>query len=350
MRGTVTDWNRLARRARRGRLIRGGALVAVLTLISVPIVLPYVWMLLISLTARTGGVEAAVLWRACAALAPVLAGWGAARALLAARRRPVVDLAALVAAVAALLLVIGPDIHFANYRFLVTANLVEDIRGRATAGGQYPWVWNAFLSSLILAGGQTVLAVTVSTLAGYYLSRFAFAGRSAFLQGMLVLQAFPAMTLTIPLFLISYWTGLLNSLSAPLLVLTALELPFFIFIMKGFFDAVPWEIEMSALTDGASRRQAFRMVVVPQVRGGMIAIGVFAFIRGWEEYVFVSVLRTGGGYWTMSTYLYYVAEDVMGVDYGLVAAVAVFYLVPSLILYLACQRHLTQMTLGGVKG
>ena len=349
MRAAVTDWEAVAQRARRGRMIRGGALVAALTVISVPIILPYVWMLLISLTARTGGVEAAVLWRACAALAPVLAAWGAARALFA-RRRGLVDLAALAAAAAALWLAVGPALHLGNYRFLVTANLVEDIRGQATAGGQYPWVWEAFLSSLILAGGQTVLAVTVATLAGYYLSRFAFAGRSAFLQGMLVLQAFPAMTLTIPLFLISYWTGLLNTLSAPLLVLTALELPFFIFIMKGFFDAVPWEIEMSALTDGASRRQAFRMVVLPQVRAGMIAIGVFAFIRGWEEYVFVSVLRTGGGYWTMSTYLYYVAEDVMGVDYGLVAAVAVFYLVPSLILYLACQRHLTQMTLGGVKG
>lgn len=350
MRAGVTDWEALARRARRGHTRRGGALVVGLTLISLPIILPYVWMLLISLTARTGGVEAAILWRACAALAPVLAGWGVARALLASRRRGAVDLAALAAATLALWLAIGPALHLENYRFLVTANLVEDIRGQATAGGQYPWVWEAFLSSLILAGGQTALAVTVATMAGYYLSRFAFSGRSALLQGMLALQAFPAMTLTIPLFLISYWTGLLNTLTAPLLVLTALELPFFIFIMKGFFDAVPWEIEMSALTDGASRRQAFRLVVLPQVRGGMIAIGVFAFIRGWEEYVFVSVLRTGGGYWTMSTYLYYVAEDVMGVDYGLVAAVAVFYLVPSLILYLACQRHLTQMTLGGVKG
>jgi inositol-phosphate transport system permease protein len=164
------------------------------------------------------------------------------------------------------------------------------------------------------------------------------------------LQAFPAITLVIPIFLIVFWVGLLNTLYAPILVLTALELPFFIFIMKGFFDAVPWDIEMSAMTDGASRRQAFWMVVLPQVRIGMIAIGVFSFIKGWEEYIFVTALRTGNSYWVMSTYLYYVREDVMGVDYGMVAAVSLLYVMPSLVLYLFCQKYLTQMTIGGVKG
>ena len=84
-----------------------------------------------------------------------------------------------------------------------------------------------------------------------------------------------------------YWIGLLDTLLGVILVLVAFELPFAIFIMKGFFDAVPWDIEMSALTDGASRRQAFLRVVLPQVRNGTLAISVFTFIRGWEEYIFV---------------------------------------------------------------
>jgi inositol-phosphate transport system permease protein len=247
-------------------------------------------------------------------------------------------------------LFLGDDLHLNNFRFMINPNIVEDIRGAATAGGQFPWVWTAFGNSLILAGTQTVIVVTVSTLAAYYLSRFSFRGRATFLQSLLVLQAFPAITLVIPIFLIVFWVGLLNTLYAPILVITALELPFFIFIMKGFFDAVPWDIEMSAMTDGASRRQAFWMVVLPQVRGGMIAIGVFAFIKGWEEYVFVTGLRTGNSYWVMSTYLYYVREDVMGVDYGMVAAVSLLYVLPALILYLFCQKYLTQMTVGGVKG
>jgi inositol-phosphate transport system permease protein len=307
-------------------------------------------MVMIAFTARSGSAETWALWRALAILVPLTLGYAVAYQVLAPRWRLIAGAGALALAGGLMALLLGEALHLSNFRFLVNPNVIEEIRGQATAGGQFPWVWDALLNSLILAASQTLIVVTVATLAGYYLSRFAFRGRAGFLQGLLVLQAFPAVTLVIPIFLIAYWTGLLNTLVAPILVITALELPFFIFIMKGFFDAVPWDIEMSALTDGATRRQAFRIVVLPQVRSGMIAIGVFAFIKGWEEYVFVTGLRTGNSYWVMSTYLYYIKEDVMGVDYGLVAAVSLIYVLPSLCLYLFAQKYLTQMTLGGVKG
>ena len=99
------------------------------------------------------------------------------------------------------------------------------------------------------------------------MSRFAFAGRAGFLQALLVLHAFPAMTLIIPIFLLMHWTGMLDTITGVILVICTLELPFAIFIMKGFFDAVPWDIEMSAMTDGASRRQAFFRVVLPAGEG-----------------------------------------------------------------------------------
>lgn len=345
----MTDWHQLAQQSRRGRGLRLGALSLFLIAVSIPIILPYFWMVVIAFTARTGGAETDVLWRACAVLVPVTLAYAIAYQTLG-RYRIWAGIGAIIAAGAGIWVFLGDAIHLYNFRFMITPNVVEELRGTATAGGQFPWVWTAFTNSLLLAGAQTVLVVTVSTLAAYYLSRFAFPGRAGFLQGLLILQAFPAITLVIPIFLIVYWVGLLNTLYAPILVITALELPFFIFIMKGFFDAVPWDIEMSAMTDGATRRQAFWMVVLPQVRTGMIAVGVFAFIKGWEDYVFVTGLRTGNSYWVMSTYLYYVREDVMGVDYGLVAAVSLLYVIPALVLYLFCQKYLTQMTLGGVKG
>lgn len=345
------DYAALARRAGTVRRTRLTLLLVFLAAVSVPVLLPYFWMVTISLSARTGGVDSTVLWLSCAVLLPAAVGYGIAHIVLRrARQRLLAAAIALAAAALGLWLLVGDALHLRNYRFLITPDLVSEIRGAATAGGQFPWVWEAFANSLILAGAQTIIVVIVSALAGYYLSRFAFAGRASFLQALLVLQAFPALTLVIPIFLITYWVGLLNTLVGPMLVITTLELPFFIFIMKGFFDAVPWDIEMSALADGATRRQAFARVVLPQVRVGLIAIGIFAFIKGFEEYVFVSALRTGSSYWVMSLYLYYVAEDVMGVDYGLVAAVAVFYLLPPLVLYIFCQKYLTQMTLGGVKG
>lgn len=344
----MADWEKLAQRSRRGQRLRLGALSVFLVAVSIPIVVPYIWMVMIAFTARRGMAETGTLWPA---LVVILAGLGSygASVLWLRRERLAIALGLLTALILGLIL-LGQELHLQNFRFMVNANIIEELDGQGTAGGQFPWVWEAFGNSLLLAGTQTVIVVTVSTLAAYYLSRFSFRGRNAFLQSLLVLQAFPAITLVIPIFLIVYWVGLLNTLYAPILVLTALELPFFIFIMKGFFDAVPWDIEMSAMTDGASRRQAFWMVVLPQVRVGMIAIGVFAFIKGWEEYVFVNGLRTGDSYWVMSAYLYYVQEDVMGVDYGMVAAVAVLYVLPALILYLFCQKYLTQMTLGGVKG
>jgi inositol-phosphate transport system permease protein len=347
---TGPDWDRLAATSRRDRRLKISALTVFLVAVSIPIVLPYFWMVMIAFTARTGGADADTLWTACAILVPVTLAYVVGYQSLSARYRTLGLIAAILIAGALLWFFLGDDLHLNNFRFMINPNIVEDIRGAATAGGQFPWVWTAFGNSLILAGTQTVIVVTVSTLAAYYLSRFSFRGRSAFLQSLLVLQAFPAITLVIPIFLIVFWVGLLNTLYAPILVLTALELPFFIFIMKGFFDAVPWDIEMSAMTDGASRRQAFWMVVLPQVRIGMIAIGVFSFIKGWEEYIFVTALRTGNSYWVMSTYLYYVREDVMGVDYGMVAAVSLLYVMPSLVLYLFCQKYLTQMTIGGVKG
>ena len=98
------------------------------------------------------------------------------------------------------------------------------------------------------------------------------------------------------------------------------------------------------------RRQAFVHVVLPQVKVGMLAIGIFSFLRGWEEYVFVRTLLFDKQNWVMSLYLFYVAEDVMGVDYGVVTAVGVLYVLPSVVLYTFTQKYLTQMTIGGIKG
>jgi len=344
-------WQSLARRARLRRLGNQSALVAFLLIVSMPIILPYFWMVVISFTARSGGVSTDVLWTACAVVIPAVLIYSVVHLMIPVKTVRV--LAAIVLAVigaTALASLVGDKLHWLNYRFLWRANIIEEIRTKATAGGQFPSVWIAFRNSLALAVSQTLIILAVASLAGYYISRFAFRGREDVLQGMLVLHAFPAMTLIIPLFLILHWVGLLDTILGVMLVLATIELPFYVFVMKGFFDAVPWDIEMSAMTDGATRRQAFRLVVLPQVRVGLIAVAVFAFIRAWEEYIFVRTMLIENKNWVMSLYLFWVSDDIMGVDYGIVAAVSVFYVVPSLLLYVFCQKYLTQMTIGGIRG
>ena len=347
-------WDRMAARSRALRRTKSVTLYAFLIAVSLPIILPYFWLVTIAFSARTGVADTMVLWRSMAVLVPaVIAFWLAA--ILAQNRRQLwlgLTAIALIAAIAFALLV-GPDLHLRNFIFLVEPDFASIVRSRvgAVRGAiQFPSVWRAFGNSLLIAGSQTVIVLTVASLAAYYLSRFQFPGRAAMLRSLLVLHAFPVLTLIVPMFLMLYWIGLLDTLFGVILVLVAFELPFAIFIMKGFFDAVPWDIEMSALTDGASRRQAFLRVVLPQVRNGLLAVAVFSFIRGWEEYIFVFTFLIRNTNWTMSLYMYYVRDDVMGVDYGVVSAVGVFYLVPSLVLYLAAQRYLMQMSIGGVKG
>jgi inositol-phosphate transport system permease protein len=348
------DWDSMAARARALRRTKTAALYAFLIAVSLPIILPYFWLVTIAFSAKTGVADTAVLWRSMAVLVPaVIAFWLAA--MLARNRRQLrLSLTAIaLAAIAAFAWLVGPDLHLRNFIFLVEPDFASVVRSRVGAvhgAIQFPSVWRAFGNSLLIAGSQTIVVLTVASLAAYYLSRFQFPARAAMLRSLLILHAFPVLTLIVPMFLMLYWIGLLDTLFGVICVLVAFELPFAIFIMKGFFDAVPWDIEMSALTDGASRRQAFLLVVLPQVRNGLLAVAVFTFIRGWEEYIFVFTFLIRNTNWTMSLYMYYVRDDVMGVDYGVVSAVGVFYLVPSLILYVAAQRYLMQMSIGGVKG
>ena len=346
----TTDWERLAARSRLRRRTTTALLYTVLLLGSLPIVVPYLWLFTVALSGRAGA-STFVLWRTLAVLLPALLIWSILRVGIDDRwRLRVCEIVLVVVTVVALAILTGPYLHTGNWRFLWNANIADQLKGAAGVGGTYPSVWTAFGNSLFLAITQMVLVAAVSTLAGYYLSRFDFRGRGGYLKGLLVLHAFPAMTLIIPIFLLLHWVGLLDTLTGVILVVVALELPFAIFVMKGFFDAVPWDIEMSAMTDGASRRQAFLLVVLPQVKVGMLAVAVFAFLRGWEEYVFVRTLLLQKSNWTMSLYLFWMSADVMGTDYAMVSAIGVFYVLPSIILYTMCQKYLTQMTLGGIKG
>ena len=346
----VGEWQRLAAKARTRRRTRNLLLYGFLVLGSLPILVPYLWLVTVAFSGRTGA-STFVLWRTLAVLLPALFLWSLLRLTLERSRWLVTAEIGLGAAAAVLLAVLtGPYLHLDNWRFLWNPDIADTLKGASGVGAKFPSVWTAFGNSLLLATTQMLIVVSVATLAGYYLSRFDFRGRPGYLKGLLVLHAFPAMTLIIPIFLMMYWIGLLDTIAGVILIIAALELPFAIFVMKGFFDNVPWDIEMSAMTDGASRRQAFRLVVLPQVKIGMLAIAIFAFIRGWEEYVFVRTLLLSKSNWTMSLYLFWMRDDVMGTDYAMVSAMGVFYVLPSVVLYTFTQKYLTQMTIGGIKG
>lgn len=344
----AANWPALERRGRLNRIGFISGILLFLTIVSVPVILPYLWLIIKSFTPENDLIGHQVLWRS-AGIAAIAYSGAIMLALwpekLGSPRFFAIGLIGFVGVLT--IIYILPWLTLNNYRFLWNRDVENS---GVTRLDLMPSVWQAMRTSAIFALAQTVIVTLVAAPAAYALSRFSFAGRENFLRGLLLLHAFPALALTVAMFVQLFYMGLLNNLFGVIMVMSALELPFAIFILKSFFDAVPWDTEMSAVTDGATRFQAFRMVVLPQVKAGLIAVATFTFLRGWEEYVFVKTLLIDSKNLTMSLYLFFVSQDSMGADYGLIAAVGVIYLLPVFILYLFTQKYITQMNFGGIKG
>lgn len=343
---SAVDWQRKVIRSRWSRIGFLTAILSFLTLISVPIIVPYLWLVVMSFTAKNGHTDFIVLWRVLG-----IAGVAYISLLVIALRAQNKTRAkwlqlTVILSVLLLGVLVVPWLTVENYRFMWD----PDVQATGAQRNILPSIWSALGNSLLFATGQTVLVTLLAVPAAYALSRFGFRRRAGVLKALLMLHAFPVMALTVAIFIQIYWMGMLNSIFAVILVMCALELPFAIFVMKNFFDGVSWDIEMSAITDGATRFQAFRLVVLPQVTGGIIAIATFAFLRGWEEYIFVRTLLIDSTKMTMSLYLFWASQDSMGSDPGLIAAVGIVYMLPVGVLYLFTQKYLTQMSVGGIKG
>jgi inositol-phosphate transport system permease protein len=221
--------------------------------------------------------------------------------------------------------------------------LFETIPGRAN-------IWLVTLNTLIFALVTMGIVLTISSTAGYVLSRLDVPGRGFFLAGAMILHAFPSVTLIIAIFIVLQLLGLYNTLAGIILVKAALELPLGIWLMKGFYDTVPWEIEMAGITDGASRFTVWWRLVLPQVMPGIAALGLFSFLSGWSEYILPQVLAPSADVQTLSVYLAGLINMDSSFDMPLFKAVGVFYMVPVLILFVLFQKHLMNIYAGGTNG
>ena len=142
-------------------------------------------------------------------------------------------------------------------------------------------------NSLIIASITTLLAMIMAAPAAYGLSRFRFRGRSALVLFLLVAQMLPSVLMVIPLFVLFRQWGIINlSYTSVILADTALALPFAIIILRTSFLQIPTAIEEAAWVDGASRLQVLYHIILPLVRAGLVAVGVFSFLIAWGEFVF----------------------------------------------------------------
>ncbi len=220
-------------------------------------------------------------------------------------------------------------------------------------------IWNAMLNSLLIAVAMVIGVGIASTAGGYALSRMKFAGRKGFLSMTLVLHAFKAEMLLIAIFFVLRFLGDIpvignyigfNTVGGVALVMIALELPLGIWLMKGFFDNLPWDMERAALIDGASRFRVWWQIMLPQVRPGLAALSLFTFIAGWNAYLVPFTFTIGSKVANMPVFLNQLSSDTAPTNWNAVAAVGLFQMIPLLIFFIFTQELLLNIYAGGSKG
>jgi len=220
---------------------------------------------------------------------------------------------------------------------------------RAGAGGVNFLTY--FKNSLIVCSITVLFCILLAIFSGYALSRFHRRGEKSIFTSILITQMFP-----LPMFLISFYImfmrlKLLNTYTGLIMAYTSFSLPFCIWMIKGFFDKIPLELEEAALIDGCSRMSALWRVVIPLVSPGIVAIGIFAFLSAWDEFMFALTLMSQDAMRTLppGIVLSFVGEfDVRWED---MMAASVVATLPVLIVFLILQKYLVEgLTAGAVKG
>jgi ABC-type glycerol-3-phosphate transport system permease component len=207
-----------------------------------------------------------------------------------------------------------------------------------------------FANSLWVSSVTMVATTVVSILAGFALARFRFAGRQTFLLIFLATQMFPAVLLIAPLLSQWYALGLVDTYQALIYSNFSFTVPFTVWMLVGYFESIPKELEESAMLDGCNRFGALLRVVLPLAAPGVAATAIFAFVASWSELLFAITFTSQTEMRTLSAGLLYMVGQYE-IQWGQLSAGVIISTVPVAILFTYLQRHLIQgLSAGAVKG
>lgn len=209
------------------------------------------------------------------------------------------------------------------------------------------WLFN----SAVVAGATTVVGVFLATTAGYAFSRFRFPGRRAGMLSFLVSQMFPGTLMLIPLYIIIVgWLGLGSSWIGLILVYTTVAIPFCVWMLKGYFDTIPLDLEESARIDGATPGQIFRYIILPLAKPAVAVTALFSFMTGWNEFIIAATFMDQESMYTAPVGLRFFVGGYSQ-QWGYFAAGSIIVAIPVVLLFLFLQKYLVSgLTAGAVKG
>ncbi|MFH8484519.1 sugar ABC transporter permease [Streptomyces longisporoflavus] len=207
------------------------------------------------------------------------------------------------------------------------------------------WLGN----SLLVVGLTTVIGVFISATTGYAVSRFKFPGMRPLMWLLLITQMFPVAVLIVPLYNLLASLGLLNQPVGLVVTYLTIAVPFCAWMMKGYFDTIPVEIDEAGRVDGLNPFGTFWRLIVPLAKPGLAVTGFYSFITGWAEVAYASAFMTGEENLTLAGGLQTFVNQYTS-DWGSLTASAVIVAVPAAVIFGFVQRHLVSgLTAGATK-
>jgi multiple sugar transport system permease protein len=234
-----------------------------------------------------------------------------------------------------------------NYVSVLIGGSIESETG-VRASADLSAFRDRLINSIIIAGTSTVLAVGLGTLTAYAVSRFRIPGESDLMFFILSTRMLPPVVVLIPIFLLFSNLKLNNSFAGIILLYTTFNVPFVVWMMKGFFDEIPVEYEEAAMIDGYSRLEAIWKIVIPEAIPAMAATAVFSAIVAWNEFVLANLLNRDFAA-TVPPWLNSII-GVGAVEWGRLAAASVVFVIPIVVFTFLVRNYLLRgVTFGAVR-
>lgn len=261
-----------------------------------------------------------------------------------------------------LLLITGPVLYF--FYYLISQSLTSADGGLTFTNWSFLWttlnkgviiiptIWPILWFTIRFALLVTVCDLVIVVPAAYAFSRLNFPAKKFWMKVLFFLNAFPGSTIMIAIFFLLVKMGLINTMIGVVLVKVTMSAPGHVYMLKGFFDDIPWDYEWAALVDGCSRFQSFLQVVLPSASNGIGVIAIFAFLSGYSEWFLFQILLYNVKYTTLAKILQTLIMDggTKISDIGTLSAMAVFFALPVAIFYLFSQNQLMKIrNIGGKK-
>lgn len=195
------------------------------------------------------------------------------------------------------------------------------------------------LNSIMIAGGTTLVAITISCLGAYGIVRFMPRFGNAITRALITTYMFPAILLAVPYSIIMGKLGMVNNRLGLIVVYMTFSVPYAVWLLVGFFKTVPLEIEEAARVDGASKMQTFTKVVMPIVAPGVVAVAIYTFINAWNEFLYSLILMNSSSKMTAAVALKSLeGQEVL--DWGVMMAASAVVVVPSVIFFMLIQKKI----------